>query len=127
MKAFADRAVLQDLAGDTFKLVGEGSTADRWAEWLRVPLEHAARKGDINLVKTLLRFGAYGSAGWRGGYDGGTLLAAGVAGGNEEVNTALLEADGKADVNTLLCQGTATAPRFMWRLHGARRAWQGLS
>lgn len=102
MAAFADRAVLQDLTGDIFKLVVVGSSARQWAEWLRVPLEHAARNGDIDLVKTLLRSGADGSAGWRGSCDGGTLLGAGALGGNEGVVAALLEAGSEADINVQL-------------------------
>lgn len=102
MDESTDNTVFKDLSIEIFKLVSKGATRKQWGEWLRVPLEHAARKGDIDLVNILLRSGADASAGWRGGCDGGTLLGAGAAGGSEEVVSALLKAGGNGDVNVPL-------------------------
>ena len=74
------------------------STPEQWAEWLRPPLEHAARTADYDLVKKLLRAGADGSAGWKG-CDGKTLLHAAAEGGDGLVVTALIRAGAGSDVN----------------------------
>ena len=91
---------MQELGNEIFKLVSYGATSDQWAEWLRVPLEHAVARGNLDLVNTLLKAGADGSAGWRG-CRGRTLLDAAAVGGNPDVLTALLGAGAQPDVNVV--------------------------
>ena len=98
MHIFPQRASLQELGNDIFKLVSYSATPEQWAEWLRVPLEHAAARGNLDLVNILLQAGADGSAGWRG-CRGRTLLHAAAVGGNPDVLTALLGAGAQPDVN----------------------------
>ena len=62
MHMFSKGASLQELGNDIFKLVSYGATPEQWAEWLRVPLEHAVARGNLDLVNTLLQAGADGSA-----------------------------------------------------------------
>lgn len=81
-----------------FKLMYDRATPEQWAEWLRAPLEHAARSADEDLVGKLLKAGANGSAGWRG-CAGKNLLHAGVEGGNEIVVMALIRSGGAEDLN----------------------------
>eukprot|EP00903_Cladosiphon_okamuranus_P008515 g8179.t1 len=49
-----------------FKLGSYSATPEQWKEWLRVPLEHAAARGNLDLFSKLLGAGADASAGWRG-------------------------------------------------------------
>lgn len=91
MPARPQRAVLEGEEVDIVKLVSKGATAKQWAEWLRVPLEHAAASGDFDLVEKLLRAGANGGAGWKG-CGRRTLLDAAALGGNDDVVSALLQA-----------------------------------
>ena len=100
MHLFPQRESLQELGNEIFKLVSYGATPKQWAEWLRVPLEHAAARGNLDLVNTLLQAGADGSAGWRG-CRGRTLLHAAAVGGNPDVLTALLGAGARPDVNVV--------------------------
>ncbi|CAM9432987.1 unnamed protein product, partial [Sphacelaria rigidula] len=95
-----ERAVLQKSKAKLFDLVCENATNEQWAEWLRVPLEHAAASRDVALVNDLLAAGANGKAGWKGCHSR-TLLCAAVQGGNPEVVKALLEAGSQPDVNVL--------------------------
>ena len=64
------------------------------------PLEHAAARGNLDLVNSLLQAGVDGSAGWRG-CRGRTLLDAAAVGGNPDVVTALLRAGAQPDVNVV--------------------------
>eukprot|EP00752_Nemacystus_decipiens_P014375 g12786.t1 len=100
MHLYPQRASLQELGGEIFKLVSYGASSKQWAEWLRVPLEHGAARGDLDLVNTLLQAGADGSAGWRG-CRGRTLLDAAAVGGNPDVVMALLGAGAQPDVNVV--------------------------
>ena len=100
MHMFSKRASLQELGNEIFKLVSYSATSEQWAEWLRVPLEHAVARGNLDLVDTLLQAGADGSAGWRG-CRGRTLLHAAAVGGNPDVLTALLGAGARPDVNVV--------------------------
>eukprot|EP00752_Nemacystus_decipiens_P014367 g12779.t1 len=100
MHIYPQRTSLQELGSEIFKLVSYSSTPEQWAEWLRVPLEHAAARGNLNLVNTLLKAGADGSAGWRG-CRGRTLLDAAAVGGSAGVVTALLGAGAQPDVNVV--------------------------
>ena len=77
-----------------------GATPKQWAEWLRAPLEHAAARGNFDLVQRLLEAGADGGAGWRG-CRGRTLLDAAALGGNEDVMTALLQAGCVPDIGVV--------------------------
>eukprot|EP00903_Cladosiphon_okamuranus_P014825 g13730.t1 len=100
MHIFPARVPLQELGGEIFELVSYGATPRKWAAWLRVPLEHAAARGNLDLVNTLLQGGADGRAGWRG-CRGRTLLHAAAVGGNPGVVTALLRAGAQPDVNVV--------------------------
>lgn len=95
-----DRTGILQGAGDMiFELVRDRATPKQWAEWLRVPLEHAAGTADYELVERLLEAGANGGAGRRG-CDGNTLLHAGVEGGSAEVVSALIAAGAGQDLET---------------------------
>ncbi len=100
MHVYPRRATLCGLEVELLKLVSYGATAEQWAEWLRVPLEHAAVRGNLDLVNRLLRAGANGKAGWRG-CRGRTLLDAAALGGNADVLAAFLRAGAGPDVNVV--------------------------
>lgn len=93
-----ERDALRTLTDDVFALVADHASSKQWADWLRIPLEHAAASGDLGLVTTLLRAGANGKSGARG-CRGRTLLDAAVESGNEKVVSCLLTAGAHADVN----------------------------
>ena len=92
-------SILQGAEAVIFDMVCERSTPEQWAEWLRVPLEHAAGKGDVDLVGKLMKAGVDGSAGWKG-CEGKSLLHAAAEGGNEQVMSVLMRAGAKEDINT---------------------------
>lgn len=100
MHVYPRRGSLQGLEAELFRLVSYSATPEQWAEWLRVPLEHAAARGNLGLVDSLLRAGASGSAGWRGCRDR-TLLDAAALGGNPDVVVALIQAGAGPDVHAL--------------------------
>eukprot|EP00903_Cladosiphon_okamuranus_P018105 g16662.t1 len=83
-----------------FKLVSTGATPEQWGELLRVPLEHAAARGNLDLVNRLLQAGANAGEGWRGCH-GRTLLDAAAVGGNADVVSALVRAGAGKDVNVV--------------------------
>eukprot|EP00752_Nemacystus_decipiens_P002752 g2570.t1 len=97
---YPKRTSLEGLVGEIFKLVSRGATPEQWAEWLRVPLEHAAADGNIDLFKALIGAGADGGAGWKG-CEGRTLFDAAARGGNAEVVSALVAAGAQPDVNVV--------------------------
>ncbi|CAM9433791.1 unnamed protein product [Ectocarpus fasciculatus] len=94
------RALLLGQEVEIFKIVSKGATPEQWAEWLRVPLEHAAASGNLDLLDKLLKAGANGEAGWRGCGDR-TLLDAALLGGNARVMSALLQAGCGPDADVL--------------------------
>lgn len=98
--ACPDRAPLQPLVVEIFKLVARGATPDQWAEWLRVPLEHAASDGNLDLFNALIKAGADGSAGCRGCH-GRTLFDAAAAGGSADVVSTLLLNGAGPDINVV--------------------------
>lgn len=98
MSMFPERASLEGLAIEIFKLISKGATPEQWAEWLQVPLEHAAAQGNLVLVDKLLGAGADGSAGYKG-CAGRTLLQAAAVGGSKCVVSSLLRAGAQPDVN----------------------------
>ena len=100
MHVYPQRSSLQGLEVELFKLISYGATPEQWGEWLRVPLEHAVARGNLDLVNRLLGAGANGRAGWRG-CRGRTLLDAAAVGGNGEVVSALVRAGAGADVNVV--------------------------
>ena len=100
MHVYSRRVFLQGLEIELFKLVSYSATPEQWAEWLRVPLEHAVARGNLGLVNRLLRAGANGSAGWRG-CRGRTLLDAAALGGNPDVMVTLFQAGAGADANAV--------------------------
>ncbi|CAN0533316.1 unnamed protein product, partial [Ectocarpus sp. 8 AP-2014] len=95
-----DRSRLDGFEVEIFKLVRREATSEQWKEWLRVPLEHAAAKGNLDLFTRLMDAGADGEAGWRGCH-GRTLLGAAACGKNEKMVRALLRAGARSDVNVL--------------------------
>ena len=98
--AAKQRAPLIGVETDIFNLVFKGSTPDQWAEWLRVPLEHAAAAGRHDLFARLLQAGANCGAGWAG-CGGRTLLDAAALGGDVDVMSAVLRKGSRSDVNVL--------------------------
>eukprot|EP00903_Cladosiphon_okamuranus_P012365 g11590.t1 len=92
------RTSLQGLENDIFRVMA--SSGREWADWLRVPLEHAAARGNLELVDALLGAGANGGGGWRG-CRGRTLLDAAALGGSAEVVSALVAAGAGVDVNVV--------------------------
>ncbi|CAM9531418.1 unnamed protein product, partial [Laminaria digitata] len=101
MHIYPQRELLQGSEGHLFNLVSYGATPDQWAEWLRVPLEHAAARGNLDLVTSLLDAGAgVKAAGWRG-IRGRTLFDAAALGGNADVVSALLGTEARADAGVV--------------------------
>lgn len=100
MHIYPQRVSLLGLEHEIFKLVSYGATPEQWAEWLRVPLEHAASRGNLDLVNRLLAAGANVSPGWTG-CRGRTLLDAAALGGNADVVSAFVRAGAGAGINTL--------------------------
>lgn len=94
------RTSLGGFVGELFKIVARGATSEQWAEWLRLPLEHAAADGNIDLFNELIGAGADGRAGWRG-CGGRTLFDAAALGGNAEVVSGLTAAGAQPDVNVV--------------------------
>ncbi|CAN0556739.1 unnamed protein product, partial [Ectocarpus sp. 12 AP-2014] len=76
---YPQRLVLQGAESELFNLVSNNSTPSQWRQWLRVPLEHAAARGNFDLVSRLLNAGADGFAGVKG-CNGRTLLDAAAVG-----------------------------------------------
>ena len=108
MTTYRERAPLEGFEIEIFKLVSRSATPEQWKEWLRVPLEHAAARGNLDLFNKLLGAGASGSAGWKG-CDGRTLLDAAAVGGNADVATALLRAGAQPDVNVVSLSSKGSA------------------
>ncbi|CAM9160357.1 unnamed protein product, partial [Ectocarpus sp. 12 AP-2014] len=100
MHLYPKRALLEGAELEIFKLLSFGATAEQWAEWLRAPLEHAAARGNLDLVERLLKAGANGGAGWRG-CRGRTMLDAAALGGNPDVVATLLAWGCASDVNVV--------------------------
>ena len=100
MHIYPQRMSLQGLEVEILKLVSYSASPEQWKEWLRVPLEHAAARGNLELLNKLLEAGADGSDGWRGCRNR-TLLDAAAVGGNEEVVSALLLAGAQPDINVV--------------------------
>ena len=98
------RAPLHGAGAEIFMLVSAGATPEQWAEWLRVPLEHAAAAGNHDLFTRLVSAGATCGAGWSG-CDGRTLLDAAALGGNVDVVSTVLKKGSRSEVNVL-----ATSP-----------------
>lgn len=65
MELYGERKIIERGAGGAiFDLVCDRATRGQWAEWLRLPLAHAAGMANAELVDKLLKAGANGSAGW---------------------------------------------------------------
>lgn len=106
---YEERAIiLQGLEKFIFSLVCQEATPRQWGEWLRAPLEHAAEKGNYDLVEKLLKAGANGSAGWKDCH-GKTLLDAAAVGGDERVLKILLFSGGQPDINLKTTTNKRTA------------------
>lgn len=99
---YPQRASLQGFECEFFRLLessGHGP-GEEWANWQRVPLEHAAARGNLELVNALLVAGANGGAGWRG-CRSHILLDAAALGGKTDVVSALVGAGAGPDVNVV--------------------------
>ncbi|CBN76536.1 conserved unknown protein [Ectocarpus siliculosus] len=95
------RSRLDGFEIEIFKLVQEEVTSEQWKQWLQVPLEHAAARGNLDLFTRLMDAGGFGGErGWRG-CNGRTLLGAAAWGKSDKVVRALLEAGAGDDVNVL--------------------------
>ncbi|CAM9559734.1 unnamed protein product, partial [Ectocarpus sp. 8 AP-2014] len=108
MHVYPERRLLQGMESEIWKLVSYSATPQQWKEWLRVPLEHAAARGNLNLVNSLLEAGADGSEGWKG-CRGRTLIDAAALGGSEPVVSALLRAGAQPDVNVVTVSSKRSA------------------
>ena len=108
MLTYPKRACLDGSVAELFKLVSYGATSEEWGEWLRVPLEHAAARGNLELINKLLEAGANGSHGWRF-LKGRTLLDAAAVGGDAGVVSALLRAGAHPDVNVVSASSRRSA------------------
>ena len=108
MHMYPKRSSLKGLEIEIFKLVSYSSTPEQWKEWLRVPLEHAAARGNLDIFDKLLGAGADGSAGWRGCRNR-TLLDAAAVGGNADVVSGLIQAGAEPDVNEVSCSSKRSA------------------
>lgn len=118
-----DRSRLDGCEIELFQLVKKAASPEQWKEWLRVPLEHAAADGNVDLFTRLMDAGADSSAGWRG-CGGRTLLGAAARGKDVTVVSALLEAGAKPDVDVLFQEHAPhQLPRKSAPLHVA--AYQG--
>eukprot|EP00752_Nemacystus_decipiens_P012340 g10940.t1 len=95
-----DRAALNGLEKKLFKLMAKAATKTQWAEWLRAPLEHALAEADKSLALSILGAGASAGAGWKGCH-GRTLLGAAAEGGSHELVSAVLEAGGLEELDTV--------------------------
>ncbi len=102
------RAPLMGAETEIFKLVSAGATPEQWAEWLRVPLEHAAAAGNHDLFTKLVEAGANCGAGWAG-CGGRTLLDAAALGGNEDITSTALKMGSRSDVNVLATSSKRSA------------------
>ena len=120
MSTYPKRASLEGLEKKIFQLVSQAATPEQWAEWLRVPLEHAAAQGNVSLVDKLIEAGGNGGAGWKG-VSGCTLLHAAAVGGNEGVVFSLIKAGAQPDVNVVLPAPNTLSPLYLAaeRGHGA--------
>ncbi|CAM9478872.1 unnamed protein product [Scytosiphon promiscuus] len=108
MTAQSQRAPLGGRSSEIFNLVSRSATEEQWAEWLRVPLEHAAVIGDLNLFLAILRAGTEIRGGWRGCF-GRTLLEAAVYGGSMGIVSFLLTSGSRQDVN-IVCPFSGRPP-----------------
>eukprot|EP00903_Cladosiphon_okamuranus_P011502 g10831.t1 len=63
---YEERVILKDFGALIFNMVCDRATPKQWAEWLQVPLEHAAGTGNADLVNGLLKAGAVVRAGGKG-------------------------------------------------------------
>lgn len=97
---YPEREVLRPLAADLFSLVLENATAEQWECWLRVPLEHAAARGNGDAFKKLRSAGADMSVGWRGCRDR-PLLHAAAEGGDDMVVSTLLSGGAQEDLTVV--------------------------
>ncbi|CAN0393843.1 unnamed protein product, partial [Pylaiella littoralis] len=123
MEGSDDRTALHGMEKRLFELVSNGATSAQWAEWLRVPLEHALAEGDKELAMSLLKAGADWGSDWEG-CDGRTFLDAAAEGGNKEVVSALLDAGGLENLNAVSGDKKVTAlHRAIVRGHTAV-AWE---
>ncbi|CAM9704004.1 unnamed protein product [Scytosiphon promiscuus] len=122
MSRHGDRArILQGAADSIFKLVCDQATSAQWAQWLRLPLEHAAATADYDLVKKLLKAGADGRADWRG-RGGRSLLHAASEGGNVHAVAALTRAGGGRRAVNAKVPRTGQTPLHLAILRGQEDA-----
>lgn len=89
--------LLRGMGEHLLSLVCESAPSEQLRAWLRVPLEHAAARGDFTCVEKLLAAGANPSLVRRSAAHGRSPLIAAARGGNEGVVAALLESGAKPD------------------------------
>ena len=106
---------------EMFDIMCKDASSKQWAEWLRAPLEHAAVRGNKDLVETLISAGANGSSVGPKASGGRSLLDAAVQGGSEEVISALLLAGSGPDVKVTSGRSPLYASIVAGRLAVARK------
>lgn len=96
---------LEDDLSELSKVLFRGAPPDQRAEWLRVPLEHAAAEGSFEVFSALIGAGAKVGAGFRG-REGRTLFDAAARGGNAAIVSGLLRRGALPDLNVVSdCSG----------------------
>ncbi len=128
MHPYPTRASLEKLGIEILKLVSRNAAPRQWKEWLRVPLEHAAASGNVDLFNKLLEAGADWAAGGRSS-GGRTQLdwAERTLGGNEGVATDLLGTEAQPGAVALSgSPGRSAVCTATSRGHGAVTAAEGL-
>lgn len=96
---YEERASIRQEAQATFNMVCDLETPQQWAEGLRVPLAHAARMGNADLVDKLVKAGVDLGAGFNGHNDE-ALLHAAAGGRSEEVVSTFVRAEAEEDMGT---------------------------
>ena len=114
MHPYSERASLEGLGIEIFKLVSSSVTPEQWTEWLRVPLEHAAARGNLDLFNKLLEAGADLNSRYE--HDTTALHIAAEEGHDGIVSTLLLKGahkdarDDKGDTPLLLASDEGHLP-----------------
>lgn len=126
MHIYRQRKLLQGSEGHNFELVSDGATPKEWTEWLRVPLEHAIARGNLDLVTRLLQAGVGVHEAGRRGSRGRALVVAAAVGGNAGVVSALLHAEARADAGGVVSVSSGRSALYTAAKCGHQAAVQRL-
>ncbi|CAM9443039.1 unnamed protein product, partial [Ectocarpus sp. 12 AP-2014] len=94
---YPKRETLRESCRELVAVVIDDATPKQWADWVRIPVEHAAAQGKFDLVTALLKSRGTGASGVRG-RGGRTIRDAAAKGGNGNVVSAFLNAGAKPDL-----------------------------